>query len=57
MFLFGLPLWVLLLIAIVVILIGWKVIKFALKVLILMIVVVAILLLADLILPHLESLF
>ena len=56
MLFFGLPLWALLLIAIVVILIGWKVVKFALKVLILLIVVVALLILADLIWPHLESL-
>ena len=55
MLFFGLPLWALLLIVIVAILIGWKIVKFALKALILLIVVVAMVMLADLVWPHLES--
>jgi hypothetical protein len=56
MMFFGLPLWALLLIAIVVIFIGWKIVKFALTALILLIVVVAIVMFADLLWPHLETL-
>ena len=56
MLIFGLPLWLLLLIVIIVIFIGWKLVKFALKALILLIVALALFMIADLVWPHIEPL-
>lgn len=56
MLIFGLPLWLLLLLAIIVIFIGWKLVKFALKVLILLIVALALFMIADLVWPYIEPL-
>lgn len=46
------PLWLIFLIAIIVVLIGWKIIKFALKVFIALIIIFGILVVASFILPH-----
>jgi len=56
MLIFGLPLWLLLLIVIIVIFIGWKLVKFALKVLILLIIALALFMIVDLVLPYIEPL-
>lgn len=49
------PLWLVFLIAIIVVLIGWKIIKFALKALIALILIFGLLMAADIILPYIHS--
>ena len=49
------PLWLLFLIVILVLFIGWKLIKFAVKLLIILVLIFAILVAADLIWPYLSS--
>ena len=49
------PLWLLFLIVILILFIGWKLIKFAVKLLIVLVLIFAILMAADLILPYLSS--
>ena len=56
MLIFGLPLWLLLLIAIIVIFIGWKLVKFALTLFILLIMALALFMIADLVWPYIEPL-
>ena len=56
MLIFGLPLWLLLLIAIIVIFIGWKLVKFALTLLIFLIMALALFMIADLVWPYIEPL-
>lgn len=51
------PLWLLFLIVILVLFIGWKLIKFAVKLLIILVLIFAILVAADLIWPYLSSWF
>jgi len=55
MLIFHMPLWLIFLIAIIVVLIGWKIIKFALKILIALILIFALLMAADIILPYIHS--
>jgi len=55
MLVFHVPLWLIFLIAIIVVLIGWKIIKFALKILIALILIFALLMAADIILPYIHS--
>lgn len=50
------PLWLLFLIVIVVLFIGWKLIKFAVKLLIILVLIFGILLIGDLIWPYLSPL-
>ncbi|MGC9307377.1 MAG: hypothetical protein ACP5FL_01215 [Thermoplasmatota archaeon] len=49
------PLWLLFLIVILVLFIGWKLIKFAVKLLVILVLIFAILVAADLIWPYLSS--
>ena len=49
------PLWLLFLLVILVLFIGWKLIKFAVKLLIILVLIFAILIAADLIWPYLSS--
>ena len=49
------PLWLLFLLVILVLFIGWKLIKFAVKLLIILVLIFAILVAADLIWPYLSS--
>lgn len=49
------PLWLLFLIVILVLFIGWKLIKFAVKLLVILVLIFAILIAADLIWPYLSS--
>lgn len=51
------PLWLLFLIVILVLFIGWKLVKFAVKLLIILVLIFAILVAADLIWPYLSSWF
>jgi len=46
------PLWLILLIAIIVVFIGWKIIKFAVKVFIVLVLIFLLIMIADLILPY-----
>jgi len=55
MLIFHMPLWLIFLIAIIVVLIGWKIIKFALKILIALILIFALFMAADIILPYIHS--
>ncbi|MBS3772787.1 MAG: hypothetical protein KGY55_01145 [Candidatus Thermoplasmatota archaeon] len=49
------PLWLLFLIVILVLFIGWKLIKFAVKLLIILVLLFSILMIGDLIWPYLSS--
>lgn len=51
----SIPLWLLFLIIIVVLFIGWKLIKFAVKLLIFLVLIFGVLMIADLIWPFLAS--
>jgi len=55
MLIFHMPLWLIFLIVIIVVLIGWKIIKFALKALIALILIFGLLMAADIILSYVHS--
>lgn len=52
----SIPLWLLFLIVIVVLFVGWKLIKFAVKLLIVLVLIFAVLAVGDLIWPYLQPL-
>jgi len=56
MMIFHIPLWLIFLIVIIVIFIGWKLVKFALKLLIILILIFGILMAADFLLPYIHNL-